>query len=82
MFDVLFSAFRAIDTLIQFVLHRSRCVSLWALQMDGTQTSRILPMPFLKRLINTVAVLGLAVMLSGCVVYPAWGPYHHHHWGY
>jgi hypothetical protein len=37
-----------------------------------------------KRLIQTVAVLGLAVMLSGCVVYPAWGPYygHPHHWGY
>ncbi len=35
--------------------------------------------PF-KRLVQTVAVFGLAIMLSGCVVYPAWGPYHHHHW--
>ncbi len=33
-------------------------------------------------LIKVAAVLGLAVMLSGCVVYPA-GPYYHpYHWHY
>lgn len=37
----------------------------------------------IKYLIRSVAALGLAIMLSGCVIYPAWGPYHHsHHWGY
>jgi hypothetical protein len=38
----------------------------------------------IKHLIRTAAALGLAIMLSGCVVYPAWGPYYHHphHWGY
>jgi hypothetical protein len=34
-----------------------------------------------KYLIKTAATLGLAIMLSGCVIYPAWGPYYHpHHW--
>ena len=33
-----------------------------------------------KRLIKTAAAFGIAIMLSGCVVYPAWGPYYHHHW--
>jgi hypothetical protein len=37
----------------------------------------------IRTLIKTAAALGIAVMLSGCVVYPAWGPYYHpHHWGY
>jgi hypothetical protein len=34
-------------------------------------------------LIRTAVAVGFAIMLSGCVVYPAWGPYYHpHHWGY
>jgi hypothetical protein len=40
-------------------------------------------MPPIKHLIRTAAALSLAILLSGCVVYPAWGPYGHpHHWGY
>jgi hypothetical protein len=36
----------------------------------------------IKHLITTAAALGLAIMLSGCVVYPA-GPYYHpYHWRY
>jgi hypothetical protein len=43
----------------------------------------VISMPPIKHLIRTAAALGLAIMLSGCVVYPAWGPYYHpHHWGY
>jgi hypothetical protein len=35
-----------------------------------------------KHLIRTAAAIGLAILLSGCVVYPA-GPYYRpHHWGY
>ncbi len=33
-------------------------------------------------LIRMAAALGVMVMLSGCVIAPAWGPYHHHHWSY
>jgi hypothetical protein len=34
-------------------------------------------------LVRTAVAVGFAIMLSGCVVYPAWGPYYHpHHWGY
>jgi hypothetical protein len=38
----------------------------------------------LKHLLQTAAALCFALMLSGCVVYPAWGPYYHphHYWGY
>lgn len=35
----------------------------------------------MRRLIKTAAACGLAIMLSGCVVYPAWGPHHHWHHG-
>lgn len=35
-------------------------------------------MSFMKNLIRTAGVLGVAVLLSGCVIAPAWGPYHHH----
>lgn len=37
-----------------------------------------------KRLIRVAGALGLAVLVSGCVIAPAWGPYHHHyyHGGY
>lgn len=37
-----------------------------------------------KRLLRTVGALALAIVLSGCVVVPAWGPYygHPHHWRY
>jgi hypothetical protein len=36
-----------------------------------------------KHLIQTAVALGVVFMVSGCVVYPAWGPYYHpHHWGY
>jgi PBP1b-binding outer membrane lipoprotein LpoB len=40
-------------------------------------------MPAIKPLIKVAAVLGLAVLLSGCVIYPA-GPYDYHppRWGY
>lgn len=40
-------------------------------------------MSAIKPLIKAAAILGLAVTLSGCVVYPA-GPYyyHPHRWGY
>ncbi len=37
-------------------------------------------MSFSKRLIRVVGALGLAIMVSGCVIEPAWGPYHHHHY--
>nr|WP_294512779.1 hypothetical protein [uncultured Rhodopila sp.] len=36
-------------------------------------------------LIRTAAAVCLAVLLSGCVVVPAWGPYyhpHHYYYGY
>jgi len=34
-------------------------------------------------LIRAMAALGVAIMLSGCVIVPV-GPYHHphHYWGY
>lgn len=37
----------------------------------------------MKRLLRTAAALGIAILLSGCVIVPA-GPYYHHHpyWGY
>jgi hypothetical protein len=37
-----------------------------------------------KHLIRTAAAVCLALLLSGCVIEPAWGPYwhHHHHDGY
>jgi hypothetical protein len=37
-----------------------------------------------KYLIRTVATVCLAMLLAGCVIEPAWGPYHHHryHDGY
>ena len=36
----------------------------------------------MKHLIRTVGAVCLALLLSGCVIEPAWGPYyhHHHHW--
>ena len=34
----------------------------------------------LKHLIRTAAAVWLAMLLSGCVIEPAWGPYHHHHY--
>jgi hypothetical protein len=38
----------------------------------------------LKLLIRTAAAACIAVLLSGCVIAPAWGPYYHphHYWGY
>jgi hypothetical protein len=41
-------------------------------------------MSFFKHLIRFAGALGLVVLVSGCVVEPAWGPYHHHryHDGY
>jgi|HubBroStandDraft_2_1064218.scaffolds.fasta_scaffold700970_1 hypothetical protein len=39
-------------------------------------------MPVFKPLIKAAAVLGLAVMLSGCVVYPGHPYWHPYHWGY
>jgi hypothetical protein len=34
-----------------------------------------------KPLLRTVGAVCLAILLSGCVIEPAWGPYwHHHHW--
>jgi hypothetical protein len=39
-------------------------------------------MPPIKNLVRVAVALGLAITLSGCVIYPA-GPYYHpHHWGY
>jgi hypothetical protein len=37
-----------------------------------------------KHLIRAAWAVGLAILLSGCVVEPAWGPYYHHphYWGY
>jgi hypothetical protein len=37
-----------------------------------------------KHLIRVAGAICLAILLSGCVVEPAWGPYygHPHHWGY
>jgi hypothetical protein len=32
----------------------------------------------MKHLIRTAGAVCLAVLLSGCVIEPAWGPYHHH----
>jgi hypothetical protein len=42
-------------------------------------------MPAMKSLIRTAAAVCLTVLLSGCVIAPAWepGPYHHpHHYYY
>jgi hypothetical protein len=34
-----------------------------------------------KQLIRLAGTICVAIMLSGCVVAPAWGPYWHpHHW--
>jgi hypothetical protein len=36
-----------------------------------------------KYLMRAAGAVCLAILLSGCVVEPAWGPYYHHpHWGY
>lgn len=37
-----------------------------------------------KLLVRIASALGLAIMLSGCVIEPAWGPYYHHprYYGY
>jgi hypothetical protein len=36
-----------------------------------------------KHLIRIAGAVCLAILLSGCVVEPLWGPYrHHHHDGY
>ncbi len=37
---------------------------------------------FVRRGVSVIAALGLAIVLSGCVIVP-WQPYHHshHHWG-
>ena len=36
-----------------------------------------------RYLLRTAAAVGLALVLSGCVIYPIGGPYYHpHHWGY
>jgi hypothetical protein len=32
----------------------------------------------MKYLIRTVGVLCLALLLSGCIIEPGWGPYYHH----
>lgn len=34
------------------------------------------------RALRVVVALGIAVALSGCVVYPAYGPYHYPHRAY
>jgi hypothetical protein len=36
-------------------------------------------MPASKHVIRTAGAVCLAILLSGCVIAPAWGPYHHHH---
>ena len=33
----------------------------------------------MKHLMRTVGAVCLALLLSGCVIAPAWGPYYHHH---
>ena len=33
----------------------------------------------MKHLIRTVGAVCLALLLSGCIIEPAWGPYYHHH---
>jgi hypothetical protein len=37
-----------------------------------------------KYLVQAAGAVCLAILLSGCVVEPAWGPYYHHphYWGY
>jgi hypothetical protein len=37
-----------------------------------------------KLLLRAIGAACLAIILSGCVIEPAWGPYygHRHHWGY
>jgi hypothetical protein len=51
--------------------------------MTAANISGVTPMLPVKNLLRTAAALGLAIMLSGCVIYPAWGPYYHpHHWGH
>jgi hypothetical protein len=41
-------------------------------------------MPYLKNTLRVAAVLAAAVMLSGCVVYPAgpgyWHPHRYYYW--
>lgn len=38
-------------------------------------------MPPIKHLIKATGAICLAILLSGCVIEPGWGPfYHHHHW--
>jgi hypothetical protein len=42
-------------------------------------------MSHLKSLFRVVSAVCLALIVSGCVVEPAWGPYYHphyHYWGY
>ena len=34
----------------------------------------------MKHLIRTIGAVCLALLLSGCVIESAWGPYHHHHY--
>jgi PBP1b-binding outer membrane lipoprotein LpoB len=33
----------------------------------------------MKHVIRIAGAVCLALLLSGCVIEPAWGPYHHHH---
>jgi hypothetical protein len=37
-----------------------------------------------KHLIRIAGAICVAILLSGCVIEPAWGPYYHHprYWGY
>ena len=36
-------------------------------------------MSLFKHCIRIAGAFGLAILVSGCVIVPAWGPYHHHH---
>jgi hypothetical protein len=40
----------------------------------------------LRPFVRVIGALCVAMMLAGCVVEPAWGPYYHHphyhYWGY
>jgi hypothetical protein len=65
------------------VLHRSRCVSLFCAYLPGIANEGANAMNAIGRnLFRAAAAIGVALLLSGCVIYPAGGGYHPHYWGW